>query len=363
MRVLMTADAVGGVWTYTLTLIRSLAPFGVQVTLAVLGPPPSGDQLRDLLTLSNVDWCHHPGPLEWMPGGADASASTTAWLVSLAERTAPSIVHLNGYGHAVADFGCPVLVVAHSCVCSWWRAVKREAPPERLDGYRDLVRRGLQAADVVVAPTHAMLAAVTAEYGLQSAARVIPNGSALRVPATWAKEALVFSAARFYDEAKNLALLEHASSSLTWPVVVAGHGPARQACNMTCLGRIDHAAIESWLARASIYVLPARYEPFGLSALEAAQMRCALVLGDIPSLREVWGASAVYVDPDDPDDLEQQVNSLARNDRRRRRLANAARHRAERYSARAFASSYYGLYESLMKGRPVEASAQTVGAP
>ncbi len=32
--------------------------------------------------------------------------------------------------------------------------------------------------------------------------------------------------------------------------------------------------------------LPARYEPFGLSVLEAALSGCALVLGDIPSLRE-----------------------------------------------------------------------------
>ena len=43
------------------------------------------------------------------------------------------------------------------------------------------------------------------------------------------------------------------------------------------------------MARASIYALPARYEPFGLSILEAALSGAALVLGDIPSLREVWG--------------------------------------------------------------------------
>jgi glycosyltransferase involved in cell wall biosynthesis len=103
----------------------------------------------------------------------------------------------------------------------------------------------------------------------------------------------------------------------------------------------------AWLARASIYAHPARYEPFGLSVLEAAQLRCALVLGDIPSLREVWGSAAIYVDPDDAAAIEQQVNRLARHDRLRHRMANAARHRAERYSTRACASAYVRAYRSL----------------
>ena len=38
--VLMTADAVGGVWTYALDLARGLSAQGVQVSLALLGPEP-----------------------------------------------------------------------------------------------------------------------------------------------------------------------------------------------------------------------------------------------------------------------------------------------------------------------------------
>ena len=58
-------------------------------------------------------------------------------------------------------------------------------------------------------------------------------------------------------------------------------------------------ALARKMAEASIYALPARYEPFGLSALEAALSGCALVLGDIPSLREIWGPAAIYVPADD----------------------------------------------------------------
>ncbi|HEX8375447.1 MAG TPA: hypothetical protein VF606_09745, partial [Geminicoccaceae bacterium] len=38
--VLMTTDAVGGVWTYSLDLAAALATRGVRTTLAVLGPAP-----------------------------------------------------------------------------------------------------------------------------------------------------------------------------------------------------------------------------------------------------------------------------------------------------------------------------------
>ena len=38
MRVLMTADTVGGVWTYALELAGALAPLGVDITLATMSP-------------------------------------------------------------------------------------------------------------------------------------------------------------------------------------------------------------------------------------------------------------------------------------------------------------------------------------
>ena len=69
------------------------------------------------------------------------------------------------------------------------------------------------------------------------------------------------------------------------------------------LGRLPAQLISGWYERAAIYALPARYEPFGLSVLEAASQGCALVLGDIASLRENWDDAAVFVPPDDGEDL------------------------------------------------------------
>ena len=45
-RVLMTADTIGGVWTYAIDLCRALIPHGVEVTLATMGNLPSAEQRR-----------------------------------------------------------------------------------------------------------------------------------------------------------------------------------------------------------------------------------------------------------------------------------------------------------------------------
>ena len=47
-RLLITADAVGGVWRYATDLAHALVPHGVETTIAVLGPEPSDAQLAEL---------------------------------------------------------------------------------------------------------------------------------------------------------------------------------------------------------------------------------------------------------------------------------------------------------------------------
>ena len=43
-RILMTADTIGGVWTYALDLAAALRPLGIDTVLATMGRHPSADQ-------------------------------------------------------------------------------------------------------------------------------------------------------------------------------------------------------------------------------------------------------------------------------------------------------------------------------
>jgi glycosyltransferase involved in cell wall biosynthesis len=352
MRVLMTTDAVGGVWTFAASLVHALRRHGIDVTLAVMGPPPSAEQQANVATVPGLRIDYGPFGLEWMPDGDRDFAASAAWLHALARRDAPDVIHVNGYTHASLPFDCPTVCVAHSCVCTWWSAVKREPIPRRLDGYREAVRAGLRAASVVVAPTAAMRDGLAEAYDLNGDdVLVIANGTEVDACAG-PREPFVFSAGRFWDEAKNLSALERAAAAIDWPVYIAGDEGAggRAESPVQRLGRLSRPDVIAWLRRAAIYASPARYEPFGLSILEAARLGCALVLGDVPSLREVWGDAAVYVDPDDDRALAAAVNALIAAPARLASLAAGAQVRSAIYSAQRTGDAYAALYAGLTTG-------------
>jgi glycosyltransferase involved in cell wall biosynthesis len=110
--------------------------------------------------------------------------------------------------------------------------------------------------------------------------------------------------------------------------------------------------MHAWMDRASIFAHPARYEPFGLAPLEAARAGCALVLGDIPSLREIWGDAATYVDPTDPDAVRAGIDALATDPPRRERLARAAMRRSAEFTSERMGRQYEALYRQLTAVTP-----------
>jgi glycogen synthase len=181
---------------------------------------------------------------------------------------------------------------------------------------------------------------------------VIPNGRREMRPAIVRREPIVFMAGRLWDEAKNMTAVCAAAPRLAWPVFVAGddrdpEGRSVLPSGVRYLGRLDRQAMAAWYARASIYALPARYEPFGLSVLEAGRAGCALVLGDIPSLRENWDGAAVFVPPDDPTAIAAAIQSLIADERRRRELAGAAVTRAARFTMERMVTGYLQTYVAL----------------
>jgi glycogen(starch) synthase len=353
---LMTVDTVGGVWTYALELARALAPYRIDITLATMGPRACGRQREQVAQIPNLTLVESDFKLEWMDDPWGDVADAGAWLAELGRVVEPDIVHLNGYAHAGLAWQCPVMVVAHSCVLSWWKAVKQTALSAEWHNYRQHVARGLREADLVVAPSRAMASALQFHYGTPQAVEVIYNAADESNFQPSPKENFVFSAGRLWDEAKNIQSVARAAPDISWPVVLAGddHAPSGATIgfnNVRLLGRLSREETASYMARCSIYALPARYEPFGLSFLEAALSGCALVLGDIPSLREIWGLAATYVDPDDSQQLAASVNDLIVDPSRRIALAKAARRRALYFSPQRMVEQYLNAYSRLLESR------------
>ncbi len=351
-RVLLTADTIGGVWTFAIELARGLAEHGVNVWLATMGARLRASQRDEVASLPHVRLHESPLKLEWMQDPWDDVARARRWLLSLAYVGAPDVIHLNNFALAAQSWPAPTLVTAHSCVASWWRAVKGAETPGSWSRYRIEVRRGLAAADAVVAPTQAMAEATQQDHGVDRVA-VIPNGRDPAFTAPRDKEPFVLGVGRLWDEAKNLGVLAQIAAELPWPVRLAGDARApdgRTVClaNTQLLGPLSPKALAETLAHASIYALPARYEPFGYSVLEAALGGCALVLGDIASLRENWEGAAWFVPPDRPDAWRNALTSLMRDPDRRGELARAARDRAQCFTTRRMAGGYLAVYGELL---------------
>ena len=355
MKVLMTADPVGGVWTFALELCERLAADGVAVTLATLGAPLTAAQRSAAARLPGIALEESAFRLEWMPDPWADLERAGRWLLRLERDHRPDVIHLNHLAHGDLSWRAPVLVSGHSCVTSWWHAVHGSAPPATWDTYNLRVRRSLQAADCVVAPTRAMLSELRRHYGPLPHAAAVANGrDPARFPPGRHKEHLVLCAGRLWDAAKNAQALAAVAPLLDWPVCIAGEVVSPDgsradiaATNLHVLGTLSPPELATWYARAAIYALPARYEPFGLTPLEAALSGCALLLGDIPSLREVWGDAACYVPPDDQGCLRGRLEELIWNGAARMELAARAAEVAARLSPESTARGYLRLYRKL----------------
>jgi glycosyltransferase involved in cell wall biosynthesis len=357
MRLFMTADAVGGVWTYALELCSALAAHDVNVLLATMGPRPAVSQRKAASALANVELIESEFALEWMPDPWQEVDAAGEWLLEKARHFNPDIVHLNGYAHVSLPWSRPVVSVAHSCVSTWWQAVHGCEPPEEWNEYRRRVRHGLTHADRVVAPTHAFASNISSAYQLARSIDVIHNGRAPRpVKDGGTRSKIVLACGRAWDAAKNFSTLDAAIADLPWPAYLAGgtqspDGHTWAPRNLECLGALPESELSEWRARAEIFVHPALYEPFGLALLEAAMSGCCLALSDLSSMRELWDGAAEFFDPRSTESVRAAIRRLIASPHHRATLRAAARERAEQLSSASMAAHYMHLYREISNSR------------
>jgi glycogen(starch) synthase len=348
----MTADTVGGVWSYALELCRGLQRHDTRVTLLSMGRMPDAAQRQEVEAIPNLTLVPTGYRLEWMADCERDVAASGEVLLALERQLKPDVVHINGYWHAALPFDAPVISVAHSCVVSWWQACRGTALAPEWAAYRAWVRDAVNACDMMVAPTASFFEQFQNLHGTPIRSRVIYNGRDPRHFRSGPKHMLVLAAGRLWDEAKNIGLVCKAAGQARIRVAVAGDiaGPDGDTMSMdhvAVLGRLAPDELAQWMAKAAIFVAPARYEPFGLTILEAAFSSCALVLGDIPTLRELWDGAAQFVDTDDAAALGAALRALTSDPARTVDLGERARARAEVYSAERMVAAYDEAYRAL----------------
>ena len=355
-RVLLTTDAVGGIWTYTLDIARGFAAKGARVDIALLGPPPNAAQRDEAECVPDLTLIETNEALEWCMPGPEALDFCAERLAKLAAIRGATTVHLHSPSLlGEADWPAPVLVAIHSCVATWWRAVRGGADlPEPLAWQAAATKRGLNRAASVITPSHAFADAVRDVYELRRPITIVPNGSRTSPAVPAAQRSGALAAGRLWDAGKNIAAVDRAAAKLGMPVVAAGalngpNGAAIMLRHAQAIGHINATQLRDLMARMMVFVAPAFYEPFGLAILEAARSGMALVLGDIPTLRELWDEAAIFVDPADDAALAAAVARLHADQELAANLRAKAQARAARYPIEATIAALWTEHRRLAR--------------
>lgn len=361
MHVLMTADTIGGVWTYVRELVTQLSRLGVRITLVSFGQIPSREQSEWLEDLPEVSYYPTAFRLEWMQDAQGDLEQSAEFLQSIVAETNPDLLHFNQFYYGTIECSQPRIVVAHSDVVSWWVAVHGAEPPANdwIRQYRGNVTRGLSRANLVVAPTRWMLDQAILHYGQPKKAAVIYNGRDPRLFEAGApKQSYILSIGRLWDAGKQATLLLR--DDLPWGTILVGSEQSPEGAiasakslghlaKLRIIGRQSEEQLRQLLAGASIYLATSRYEPFGLAPLEAALSGCPVVANDIGSFREVWREDAIYFERNNPQSLVHTIQELASNRMRRSEYGQRALKRArENFTSEGMAGSYLAHYRSLV---------------
>jgi glycosyltransferase involved in cell wall biosynthesis len=355
-RILLVADCVGGVWRYSLDLAAGLAAQQVSVVLAVPGPEPTPAQRAEAEAISGLRLQLLDAGLDWMARSERELASLRAQLAELVAAEHIDLVHLNGAALGDLPVAQPVVATQHSCLATWWQAMRpREPLPQPWLWHRARTAAGLAGAAAVIAPSAAFAAQLRQAYGSSLALNVVHNGRTLRSrPGPLRRQAVVLTAGRLWDDAKNLHTLDAVAAGISWPVLAAGptRGPDGQEARLehaVALGPLHAAALEDRLRRAAVFASLAIYEPFGLAVLEAALAGCALVLSDTATFRELWDDAALFVPSDEPSAARDAVNQLISERALRIRLARCAQRRACAYSPEACVRGTLAVYWRVLE--------------
>jgi glycogen synthase len=360
MRILMTTDTIGGVWTFTQELAKGLLERGCAICLISFGRPPSDTQQSWLTHMQSEGaerfrYESESIPLEWMESNDRAYRDAAPLLMAHARTFDAELVHSNQFCFGALPLEIPKIITAHSDVVSWAECCRGCALEDSfwLRRYRTLVAEGIAEADSIIAPTYWMAEALARNFPLSKKAEVIPNGRSIPQEKMGNRKLQAVTAGRIWDEAKNIALLREVQSPI--PVYIAGesqHGSNRAVTELggaVLLGALSPEELLALFRESAIYICTSRYEPFGLAPLEAALCGCAVVAHDIASLREVWEGSALYFS--DAGSLTTLLHRLYREPTLLRAAQQRSTQHAQKFSARRMANQYLRHFQHVLRRR------------
>lgn len=102
--------------------------------------------------------------------------------------------------------------------------------------------------------------------------------------------------------------------------------------NVKFLESVSDEQLPVLYKNAIAYVLPSLYEGFGLPVLEAMKYECPVITSNVSSLPEAAGDAALYVDPENVDDIAKKLSEVLDNKKLRAELIVKGKKQVEKFS-------------------------------
>ncbi len=323
----------GGLGRHVDRLARYLVYRGHQVQIVVPYPPGPGPAVAGIQRespLPYVVW-----DIEGLP-------------ITLPGTSRPSVVHVHDATlwpraqHFAERHGLPLLMTWHTLYGAWAQSLSIEPDPEWVERERSIFRESPHQIWV----SRALFEQGRALYGAPeptTSHRVIGSGISFPTVDSGVRLQRGFPDLLFFgrlEPEKGIDWLFTVLPDLLrrrrdLHVVICGNGSRRPTIlqlireqgwqkRVHAVGIVGDSELNHYLMTAKVAVLPSRFEPFGLTALEAMAMGLATIIGPAQGVLDfaVPGENCLRVKS--PDQLIETIEFLLDHPERRQELGDAA---------------------------------------
>ena len=102
--------------------------------------------------------------------------------------------------------------------------------------------------------------------------------------------------------------------------------------NIEYLDNVSNSELFNLYSNAKILVFPSFYEGFGLPPLEAMSCGCPVIISNIPVLKELYEDAALYINPNDSQDIKNMILKILNNVDIKNNLVELGLKQSEKYS-------------------------------
>jgi glycogen(starch) synthase len=336
MKILIVSRAfhpsIGGIETFGVTLARAWRAHGHDVRVETITPLEGDTEIADVSVWRRPRFRTSLANARWADVILESGiALRHLWISAIARR--------------------PIVIVHHGIL---GRGSLRERA-------RDGIKRLASRIGTNVAVSRAV--AATIPRGAVVIPGMLPPELGTIAPAAQdaRREGLAFVGRLVSEKGVDVLLramvvIRHRGNAV--PLRIYGDGPERPALErlvrehaltgVTFHGWADRAGVAAALRGTRVLVVPSRFEPFGIVALEALASGCLVVCSNVGGLPEAVGPTGFLVAPNDPEALAMQI--LSALDSSGPDLAARDAHLAE-HSTERIASTYEKLFASLAHSR------------